>query len=536
MQARVRVLVVEDNDGDARLIAEALRDARAPAVDLDRRTSLAACTDYLQSFAPDAILLDLHLPDGDGLPLLCAVNRLAPHTPVLILTGQVDDGATASLALREGAQDFLLKDEFDTPILMRAIRYAMERKENESRLRDVQEQLLQAQRMEAIGRLAGGIAHDFNNLLTIVQGYARLMQETTPADHPHTQDLNAIIAAADRATTLTKQLLAYSRKQVMQMRVVDLATIVQSMEDLLRRTLGEDVTLLFRRDETPGLVEIDPRQFEQVILNLAVNSRDAMPRGGQLRLECRAVTLAEPDVRQHPEVRPGDYIRLEVADTGTGMEESVLNHIFDPFFTTKPFGKGTGLGLSIVYGIVKQSRGHVWAESKPDHGTSIFILLPRVDRITVSPSIPNNSPVTGGHESILLVEDEQEILDLLRTSLERLGYHIRVARSGREAMRLMNAATDSPDLAIMDIVLPDLSGPELFEGLRAVKPDLLALFMSAYQGDTITARGILPPDSLFISKPFTPDDLARRIRDALDHQAAPNKRSPRNSLHDDLRR
>ncbi|MCE9614216.1 MAG: response regulator [Lentisphaerae bacterium] len=516
---RLNVLVVEDNDGDARLLQEALREAAPTPVTMSRTTSLKAARDYLAVQTPDAILLDLHLPDSQGLDTLRRLAQETPRTPIIVLTG-LNDESVAAQALREGAQDYLLKGELETRLLLRAIRYAMERKENAVVLRDVQEQLLQAQRMEAVGRLAGGIAHDFNNLLTVIQGYARLLLDTLPAHNATRHDISAIAQAADRAARLTQQLLAYSRKQVLQMRVLDLDVVVKGMAQLLQRTLTETITLSVSAAPDLGQVEADASQIEQVVVNLAVNARDAMPAGGRLMIACENIVIDSAWVKRHPEVQPGAYVQLAVTDTGVGMPPTVAQHVFDPFFTTKPFGQGTGLGLSTVYGIVKQHRGHIWVYSEPGHGTTFKIALPRADRPARSSDAGAPAPAAParGTETLLLVEDETDILNMLLTYLKGLGYRVLAAPTAQQAMQLMDTHHKVIALIVCDVVLPDLSGPELYEGLRAINPDLRILFMSAYPGDAILQRGLIAADTPFIGKPFTPEALSRRIRDVLDAQ------------------
>ncbi len=511
------VLVIEDNDGDARLIHEALRDLPATPITLHRAITLQAGLEFLGRNLPDAVLVDLNLPDSQGLDTLRKVCALAPHTPVIVLTG-LNDESMAVTALREGAQDYLSKGELDARLLLRAIRYAMERKENEALLRDVQSRLVQAQRMEAVGRLAGGIAHDFNNLLTVIQGYARLLQDSQPPESDTHRDLAAIATAADRAASLTQQLLAYSRKQVMQLRVIDLGSLVQTIEPQLRHTLRDNITLTITLAPDLGQVEADPGQIEQVVSNLTANARDAMPAGGSVMIACANVTVSDDWASRHPELRSGEYVQFSVTDTGIGMPASVVQHVFDPFFTTKPFGQGTGLGLATVYGIVKQHHGHIWVYSEPGQGTTMTVVLPRVNQaITLAPE--PTAPATRGSETLLLVEDDPETLTMLRISLKNLGYTVLTAQTAHAALQLMRHHENTVSLLVSDIVLPDLSGPELYEGLRGGRPDLKALFMSAYPGEAILQRGMITSGTPFISKPFTAAALAQRIRDVLGNQS-----------------
>ena len=511
----LRVLVIEDNDGDARLLQEALRAGSATAVELERARTLTEGLARLDGPPPDAVLLDLNLPDSQGMETLRRVCTRAPRTPVIVLTGLHDESAAIE-ALRQGAQDYLLKSELDERLLPRAIRYARERKETEVLLRDMQDQLLQSQRMESVGRLAGGIAHDFNNMMTVIQGYARMMLETLPNDSVHRNDVEAIATAADRAVTLTRQLLAYSRKQVMQLRVINAGELLHAIEDTLRRLLRPDMILTLTSPPDLGQVEADPSQIEQVILNLAANARDAMPKGGNLTISCSNITLDAPWAQRHFALRPGEYVQIAVTDTGAGMTDDIAQKIFDPFFTTKPFGEGTGLGLATVYGIIRQHNGHVWVYSEPGHGTTMKVVLPRLNRgMSSRASAAAPQATSAGSETLLLVEDEPEILTMLGKSLQGLGYTVLTAGNGRAALTLMQQHSHAVSLLITDIVLPDLAGPELAEGLRGIQPTLHVLFMSAYPGDAVVARGLIAPDAPFICKPFTPEALARRVRDVL---------------------
>ncbi len=383
--------------------------------------------------------------------------------------------------------------------------------------RALEEQLRQAQKMEAVGRLAGGVAHDFNNLLTAVLGYAELLLDSDPSPEvKHSAD--EIRKAGDRAAALTKQLLAFSRKQVLQPKVIDLNEVLAEVDGILRRTLGEDVTYEAERDPHLWRVLADPGQLHQVLLNLAVNSRDAMPEGGVLRIATRNVSLHAANVPEVPKVAEGDYVLLEVADTGHGMDAETLSHAFEPFFTTKERGKGTGLGLSTVYGIVKQSGGYIHIESEPGKGTRVLVYLTRVHGAADSPSnVSPRSLPRGGTETILLVEDEESVRRLASLLLERSGYHILVASSAEEALATARGYTGQIDLLLTDVVLPGLNGRRLADLLAPERPSMKVIFASGYFDE----RGVLEPGSDFIQKPFNPETLARSVRRALDRKSAP---------------
>jgi len=380
--------------------------------------------------------------------------------------------------------------------------------------RALEEQLRQAQKMEAIGRLAGGVAHDFNNLLTAILGYADLLLDSNPPADVR-DSVDEIRKAGERAASLTKQLLAFSRKQVLQPKILDLNAVLAETDSMLRRVLGEDVTFVFERDPNLWRVQADPGQIQQVLLNLAVNARDAMPEGGVLRVATRNVSLAAGDLKEVPKVAEGSYVLLEVADTGHGMDAETLSHAFEPFFTTKERGKGTGLGLSTVYGVVKQSGGYIHIESERGKGTRVLVYLTRVHGAADSPSnvTPRFLP-RGGNETILLVEDEESVRRLASLLLERSGYRLLVASSAEEALQTARSFAGEIDLLLTDVVLPGLNGRRLADLLRVERPRTKVVFASGYFDD----RGVLEPGSDFIQKPFNPDTLARSVRRALDRE------------------
>jgi two-component system cell cycle sensor histidine kinase/response regulator CckA len=379
------------------------------------------------------------------------------------------------------------------------------------------EQLLQAQKMESVGRLAGGIAHDFNNLLTAILGYAELAAGRLKPEDPSLLDLSEIDKAAQRAADLTRQLLAFSRKQVLELRVIDLNRVVSNTHKLLRRLIGEDVELVLSLKERLGSVKADTGQIEQVLLNLAVNSRDAMPKGGKLTIETSEIELDESYSTFHFDVPPGPYVVLAVSDTGTGMDAKTLSHVFEPFFTTKEAGKGTGLGLSTVYGVVKQSGGHVTAYSEPGVGTTFKIYLPRVedapetDRTSSAPAA-----LAGGTQTILVVEDEEAIRRLTCRVLEAQGYTVLSAASGGEALLLLEKHAREIHLLITDVVMPAVSGRELARSAAALRPLMKVLFMSGYTDNVIVHHGVLDAGTAFLQKPFTPRSLAQKVREVLD--------------------
>ncbi len=383
--------------------------------------------------------------------------------------------------------------------------------------RRLEEQLAQSQKMEAVGRLAGGVAHDFNNLLTVIGGYSTMLLEQGSWENGVRESLEEIKAASDRATNLTSQLLAFSRRQIWTPRVLPLNSIVANLDKMLRRLIGEDIDLMTSLGESAGRVNIDSAQLEQVIINLAINARDAMPGGGKLIIETANVDLDETYAHMHLAVKPGAYVRLAVSDTGIGMDASTRSQIFEPFFTTKPKGHGTGLGLSTAYGIVKQAGGNIWVYSEPGKGTSFKIYLPRVDQ----PEEPSHPEAAAGRslkgtETILLVEDEDAVRLLLREALEPYGYTILEAGHGEQALSLLSEHPSPIHLLLTDVVMPGMSGRQLADRLVSLRSKTRVLYMSGYTDDAIVHHGVLEPGLAFLQKPFTPRQLARKIREVLD--------------------
>ena len=383
--------------------------------------------------------------------------------------------------------------------------------------RSLERQFRQAQRLEAVGRLAGGVAHDFNNVLTAITGYSELLlDEFEPGDRKR-QDVEEIHAAAQRAAGLTRQLLAFSRKQVFQTRVLDLNAVVRMLEKMLQRLIGEDVKLEVSPCSALGAVRADPGQLEQVILNLAVNSRDAMPGGGRLTIETANVDLDETYSREHAGATPGRYVMLAVSDTGIGMDAETQAHIFEPFFTTKEQGTGTGLGLATVYGIVKQSGGYVWVYSEPGGGATFKIYLPRVDEPVEAQDVQRVAPrVAGGRETVLVAEDDPSVREIVAQVLTQKGYHVLVAPDGQAALKMARAEPGEIRLLVTDIVMPGMTGRELAEALVAERAGARVLYMSGYTDDAVVRHGVLEEGLPYLQKPFTPRALATKVREVLD--------------------
>jgi PAS domain S-box-containing protein len=408
-------------------------------------------------------------------------------------------------------------DEQGRPAGLRGVTIDIsERKRVEEALRKSEEQLQQSQKLEAIGQLAGGIAHDFNNLLTVVSGYCGLAMDQIQDQEFVRHSIEEVKKAGERAASLTRQLLAFSRKQVLQPKVIDLNSVVSEMGKMLQRLIGEDIELRTVLDFKLGNVKADPGQIEQVIMNLAVNSRDAMPNGGQLTIETANVLVDDQYILQHLAIKPGAYILLAISDTGVGIDKEAQAHIFEPFFTTKGTGRGTGLGLSTVYGIVKQSGGNIWVYSEVNKGTTFKIYLPRVDEDTPEyKQIQEPSELLHGFETILLAEDDQMVRDLVGQLLKSHGYQVLEAATGSIALKISARYEGHIDLLLTDVVMPEISGREVADQLAPARPEMKVLYMSGYTDDTIVRHRILDSDVSYLQKPFTPEALLLKVREVL---------------------
>jgi two-component system, cell cycle sensor histidine kinase and response regulator CckA len=606
----IRVLLVEDNPGDARLFAELLRDAGAGQWNLTQVDRLAHALDRLKREPFDVVLLDLSLPDADGLDTLIRVHTEAPKVPIVVLTGH-DDEALAVRAVRAGAQDYLVKGRMDGDLLLRSIRYAsergraieaLERREEHYRsliensmdlisilnldgtiryvspshermlgypleeligknvlsfihaqdkarvqsalksgnngrpvecrarhsdgswrvlesfsrdlshipgvsgmvvnARDIterkrlEEQLHHSQRLEAVGRLAGGVAHDFNNLLMVITGYSHMLLDAMHASDPARQDLEQVVKASERATDLTRQLLAFSRRQGVRAALVNLNSLVEEMGRMLRRVIGEEIHLTTRLAPDLKTVRADPGQIEQVILNMAVNARDAMTSGGKLIIETKNATSAG-----HKKVV------ISVTDTGIGMDAQVVSRVFEPFFTTKEHG--TGLGLATSYGIIKENGGDLRVESTPGKGSTFYIELPAAEQVTDEVEAPSEKRVPSGTETILLVEDEDPVRRVVETMLKRHGYKVIASASSKDALAAAEQHSGVIHLLITDIMMPGMSGRKMAESLINRRPEMKVLYVSGY-GDAIAQS-----DADFLQKPFSTEELATKVRELL---------------------
>jgi signal transduction histidine kinase len=520
MATPLRVLIVDDSEDDAELLVLELK-RRGFAPSAGRVETAAALNAALSTGRWEIVLSDYNMPGFTGSEALAIVKAHAPDVPFILVSGSIGEEHAVE-AMRAGASDFVGKSNLHrlAPVVERELREAQHRVEQRTMseaLVESRNQFRHVQKLEAVGRLAGGIAHDFNNLLTAILGYADLLLSDLPADDRHRADVEEIRRAGARAADLTRQLLAFSRQQVLDLAVVSLNDVITDTQRLLSRVIGEDVVLERRCEEALWYVKADRTQVVQILMNLAVNARDAMPQGGTLTMTTANV-LVEAQGRHNPLVRPGPYAVVEVRDTGEGIPPDVLPRIFEPFFTTKDAGKGTGLGLSTVYGIVKQSEGFIFVDSTPGKGTVFTIYFPQTLERLVQDARPEVSEGPDGHETILVVDDEPSVRELTARVLRQAGYRVIVA-SGPEAACQALADHDGPlDLLLTDIVLPGGNGRTLAKQLVAARPGLRVLFMSGFTGDVSYLGG--RPDGDLLVKPFSPAALESRVRGALQKTTA----------------
>ena len=529
-----RILYVEHDLMDIDLTQRHFAEA-APQFEID---VVHTCADALARLAQppayDAALIDLRMPDQSGLEFAREAQRRRLPLPPFIMISGMGDEATAIASLKLGAADYVAKREGylnQLPtVIDRAIAYDRldrlseklqaelnERKRVEAERERLDEQLRVSQKLEAIGSLAGGIAHDFNNLLSVILGYTEFALEGAREPARLREALLEVKKAGERAVALTRQLLAFSRKQMLQPVLLDLNQIATGVEKLLRHILGEDIDYVQVLAPSLGVVRADPGQIEQVLMNLVVNARDAMPDGGKLTIETTNVELDQEYASHHVALKPGPYVQLAVTDTGCGMDVGTRARIFEPFFTTKEKGKGTGLGLSTVYGIVKQSGGNIWVYSEPGQGTTFRIYLPRVlSAAAAGPTVPAAVARTEGTETILVVEDEEAVRHIAKRILCAAGYTVLTAATGAEALRTSESHPAPIHLILTDVVMPQMSGRALAEQLALARPGIKVLYMSGYTDDAIVHHGTLDRGTHFIGKPFNAGDLTRKMREVLD--------------------
>lgn len=513
MRIPLRILFIGDTGADA-VSAELERGGYSPH--FERISSSAELIDALAS-TWDVAISDFTAGDFGALEALRLIQERGVDLPLIAVTGKIRDSEVLSV-LTAGAADHLTRRN-----LMR-LNAAVERELRAARLRRernrLEEQFRQAQKMEAVGRLAGGVAHDFNNLLTVITGYSDLLLAGRDLREPQRTALQEIRRSAERGGGLTNQLLAFSRRQPLQSRLVHLNQLVLQIEKLLRRLIGEDIELITVPAATEDAVVADPGRLEQVIMNLAVNARDAMPDGGKLTIETGTAQLDEALDAQQLGVKPGFYVTISVSDTGTGMDHETQSHLFEPFFTTKSAARGTGLGLATAYGIIRQSNGAIGFSSRLGSGTTACIYLPLVeDQAEVQDEASTPEELLNGAETILLVEDETRVRKLIVDVLTARGYRVLEATRGAEALRLCEIHKSGIDLAVVDVVMPEMSGPDLMRQMTPLNPGIRVLYISGYTEEAMVHHGIEQSGAAFLQKPFLPDALARKVREILDSRS-----------------
>jgi two-component system, cell cycle sensor histidine kinase and response regulator CckA len=515
MSKKIRILIVEDNPDDAQLLVHELRrsgfDFEWQRVDTEP-TYLAKLNSGL-----DLILSDYCLPQFSGLRALELLKQQPEvEIPFIVVSGTIGE-ETAVEAIQKGAADYLLKDRLVR--LGPAVRHALQEVEAQKERKRLEAQFIESQKMEVVGHLAGGVAHDFNNVLAVIMGYSDLIAQDLGPGHPLHQYNEEVRDAAKRAAGLTRQLLIFSRKQAVHAEVLDLNEVVEGMENMLRRLIDENIEMAIVCDKRIGPIKADSGYIWQVLMNLVVNARDAMPDGGKLTIATGSVTRTETDAQNQPGAPPGDYVMLSIGDTGTGMTEEVRARIFEPFFTTKPAGKGTGLGLVTCQTIIRQSEGYMDVSSEPGKGTTFKIYFPQTAQpVPVAAGfVQKLEPVRRGTETVLVVEDEPSVRHLAQGILQAQGYEVLTAPNGQDALRMAREPRNPPiALVVTDVVMPRMGGKVMVEWLKDLYPDLKILFISGYMEETIAQYGVLDPGVEFLSKPYSPASLVRKVRELLD--------------------
>ncbi len=514
MKSPLHILHLEDDPNDAALVQSTLEAAGIVCVTTrvqDHDGFVAA----LEGGGIDLILSDFTLPAFDGLSAAEIVRNKWPGIPLILVSGTLGEEQAID-SLKSGATDYVLKGRLAR--LVPAVRRAMQEVEERVERRKLEAQFVEAQKMEVVGRLAGGVAHDFNNILAVVLGHSDLIMRDLRPEDPLREHVEEIRDASKRAAGLTRQLLVFSRNQTVQPVVLDLNETVRDLDKMLRRLIDEDIEMTIVLGRDIGRVKADSGYVGQVLMNLVVNSRDAMPNGGKLTIATSNATLDEHYAQTHAGATPGDYVMLSVSDTGTGMSQDVQSHLFQAFFTTKPKGKGTGLGLPTCQTIVQQSGGHIGLYSEPGKGTTFKIYFPRVDQAldVAAGAIPTErSP--RGTETLLVVEDDPSVRRLAREVLEAQGYKVLSAPNGQDALRVARQHKGAPiRLAVTDVIMPVMGGRAMAESLKTTYPDLRILFTSGYTDDAIARHGVLEAGVEFLPKPYTPRILAWKVRQLLD--------------------
>jgi two-component system cell cycle sensor histidine kinase/response regulator CckA len=514
MKSPLHILHLEDDANDAALVLSTLESEGITCA----TTRVETHDDFVEALEHggiDLILSDFSLPKFDGLSAMEIVRTQWPAIPLIFVSGTLGEERAID-SLKSGAVDYVLKERLAR--LVPAVRRAMHEVEERAERQRLEAQFIEAQKMDVIGQLAGGVAHDFNNILAVIMGYGDLIASDLDPDSPLRNYTKEIKLATERATGLTRQLLVFSRKQMVQPVVLDLNDVVNDLEQMLRRLIDEYIEMSIFPGEHIGCIKADSGYIGQVLMNLVVNARDAMPNGGKLTIETSKVTLDEAYAKTHSGTIPGDYVMLSVSDTGIGMTDEVKTHLFEAFFTTKLSGKGTGLGLATCQTIVQQSGGHIGFYSEVGLGTAFKVYFPRVEQsLAVAAKPIEPGPLPRGTETLLVVEDDQSVRHLARGILEAQGYEVLTAPNGQEALRVVNQCRGQPiALVVTDVIMPLMSGKVMAEWLKTTYPELKILFTSGYTDETIAQHGMLETGVEFLSKPYSRSTLVRKVREMLD--------------------
>jgi signal transduction histidine kinase len=514
MKSPLHILHLEDDPNDA-LLVQSMLEAEGIACAATRVQNRDDFVAALEHGGIDLILSDCSLPAFDGMSALRIAHAKCPAIPLIFISGTLGEERAID-SLKSGATDYVLKGRLSR--LVPAVRRAMQEVEERAERRRLEAQLIETQKVEVIGQLAGGVAHDFNNILAVIMGYSDLTMENPGLDTALRSHLETIRSAAERAAGLTRQLLIFSRRHTAQLVVLDLNEVVTDLDKMLRRLMDENIEMAVVPGKQIGRVKADAGYVGQVLMNLVVNARDAMPNGGQLTIATDNATLDKTCARACPGAIPGDYVMLSVSDTGTGMTAEVKAHLFEAFFTTKPKGKGTGLGLATCQTIVQQSGGHIAVFSEVGRGTTFKVYFPRVEQPLDAAARPApTGPLPRGTETLLLVEDEPSVRHLACDVLAAQGYHVVRAGNGQEGLRVARELQGQPiGLVITDVIMPLMGGKAMVEWLKTTHPDLKILFTSGYTDDAVTGWGMLETGAEFLPKPYSPATLVRKVRQMLD--------------------
>jgi len=507
----LNVLMVEDSEDDALILVRELRRGDYE-VSFERVDTAEGMSKALANKKWDLVICDYSMPHFSGMDALKLLRETGSDIPFIFLSGTIGED-TAVAALKMGAQDYLMKDNIKRllPAIHRELAEATRRKERKR----LEEQIQQLQKFEAIGRLAGGIAHDFNNALGVILAWAQLGYDELPPGSPTRAKFQAIREQAQSTAGLTRQLLAFARRQVLQRQNLDLNDLISRTARLLQTAIGESIELKLILALDLHTVAADPTQIDQILMNLCLNARDAMPDGGRIVIETRNTAITEEFHRIHSFGAPGEYVVISISDTGTGMDQATLDRIFEPFFTTKEMGRGTGLGLATTYGIVKQHDGFINAYSEVGKGTTFRVYLPAQTASSQVRRMESSLDDVRGTETILLAEDNAALRDVARRVMEPLGYRIIAASTGQEAVQLFKANQKKIDVAVLDVIMPSLGGVEAYMQMRALKPDLPVIFTTGHTAESASLNALLEQGAVFLGKPHTPRELCQAIRSVM---------------------